>query len=83
MDAAELRFGEALSRYRDAKARDEQGERTIEAIDEALDSLMATPSPSVAAFSEKMRVLEAEYGLDAQSRHVGAIYADVRTWSSA
>lgn len=41
-------------------------------------AFLATPSPSHKALGEKLRVLEQEYGINAQPRHLAALYADAR-----
>lgn len=76
---AKLPFLTALDRYQRAKAGIKlcMLDQSVANIDFALDELMAEPSPSLGAFGEKMRILEKEYGLNAQPRHIGAIYADV------
>jgi hypothetical protein len=57
---------------------DEARDSAIADVDAALEALLATPSPSPNALAEKLRVLEQEYGIDAQPRHLAALYADAR-----
>lgn len=52
-------------------------DRMIGKVDRALDRLLAVPSPSLNAFFQKIKILQAEYGLYAQPRHLAAIYVDV------
>lgn len=49
----------------------------LERLDRALDKLIATPSGSIMDFGRKMQILEREYGLNAQPRHLAGLYADV------
>lgn len=76
-------FQAALNRYHRARSRikantaERASDQVIRNVDQALDVLMTVPSPSLGAFGEKIRILEAEYGPEAQPRHVRAIYADV------
>jgi hypothetical protein len=74
-------FEAALIRYRRARSwlgrKPEDINIAVAKIDKALDELMAVPSPSLGAFGEKIRILEAEYGLFAQPRHLKALYVDV------
>lgn len=73
----------ALILYRRAKSLIERGaseaerDRELARLDLALDRLLAEPSPSFGAFADKIRILELEYGLNAQPRHLAAIYCDV------
>lgn len=79
---AQKRFDAALNRFRRARSRlgSGAGERTadrlVRTIDDALDALLSVPSPSPRAFGTKLRILEAEYGLHVQQRHVAALYRD-------
>lgn len=76
-------FMAALNSYRRAKSKtgrisnERETEKAIERLDLALDRLIAEPSPDLAAFGEKVRILDLEYGSNAQPRHLAAIYADV------
>jgi hypothetical protein len=78
-----LPFLAAVDRYRRAKlklgrqTKERSFDRALGYVDRALDNLMDVPSPSLGAFGEKVRILEVEYGLQAQPRHIGALYADV------
>lgn len=79
-----LSFQSALEQYLGSRSalNPEAGEAAFdqadEISDEALNALLAIPIHSPAEFAEKMRILELEYGLDAQPRHIAAIYADAR-----
>lgn len=83
MDKNRATFEASIRRYRRARARlaakagERHRETAVESVDQALDELMDVPSPSLGAFGEKVRILESEYGLDAQPRHIRAIYLDV------
>lgn len=77
-------FDGALRNYQRARRAaemriDKAHDMAIGNVDAALDAFMATPSPTPRAFGEKLKILEAEYGSDAQPRHIAAIYADARS----
>lgn len=80
---ARASFQAALIRYRRARAgvkagqSERQRDRAIAKLDEALDFLISSPSPSLGAFGAKIQILEAEYGIEAQPRHWKAVYVDV------
>jgi hypothetical protein len=75
-------FKAAMIRYRRARAGVRSGpaerelDRIVGEIDDALDELLAIPSPSLLAFGQKIEILEVEYGVNIQPRHAGALYAD-------
>jgi hypothetical protein len=71
-DDREEAFDVALKNYLLAKSG-----QSIDQVDDALDALMAVPSPSIGAFGEKIGILECEYGDQAQPRHIRAIYRDI------
>jgi hypothetical protein len=79
---AQLSFKDALDQYHrsrselDSKSEEQAIDRAQRRVDRALDDLLLTPSYSIGAFGEKMKILKAEYGLEAQPRHMAAIYAD-------
>jgi hypothetical protein len=76
-------FQVAIEGFRKAKSRIQRAKgeaatnKAVEGADHALDDLLAVPSPSLGAFGAKIGILEQEYGLNAQPRHIAAIYADV------
>ena len=76
-------FSSALSQYQITKKRakaltnEAARDRAIIKLDLALDDLLVARSPDIEAFGGKLRILEDEYGLEPQPRHMGAIYADV------
>ena len=83
----EKNFHSALLKYQRAKAKigriSKNPARAIEKLDEALEALLASPSPSFECFHRKIEILDLEYGPEAQPRHMVAIYADVRGIAAA
>lgn len=69
-------FDIALKRYRQAKLTG-----PLDLIDDELDLLLAVPSPSVPAFGQKLRILEEEYRIDVQPRHMASLYRDREIFS--
>lgn len=52
-------------------------------LDQAIDRLIATPSPDAAALATKMNVLLDEYGGEVQSRHFRSLAEDARLLARA
>lgn len=75
-------FHSALVEYEKARLAgdsqiDEARDIAVASIDTALEAFLAAPSPSPKAFGEKMLLLESEYGLEWQPRHIASLMADV------